>query len=97
MHSGKKDREQGKEKGRERGIWDWCILLSGVHRPPHHLSSILHVLLHLPVAMDIRAGGAARSPPPLPTPLFKSLRPQRWISWTASDLGVVSMKTDIGQ
>ncbi len=24
----------GKEKGRERGIWDCCILLSGEHRPP---------------------------------------------------------------
>jgi hypothetical protein len=24
----------GKEKGREGGIWDWCILLSGVNRPP---------------------------------------------------------------
>jgi hypothetical protein len=34
----------GKEKGRERGIWDCCMLLSGVHNPPpppHHLSPIL--------------------------------------------------------
>ncbi len=35
----------GKEKGRERGIWECCILLSGVHRPPppptHHLYPIL--------------------------------------------------------
>jgi hypothetical protein len=32
----------GKEKGRERGIWDCCMLLSGVHSAsPHHLSPIL--------------------------------------------------------
>jgi hypothetical protein len=56
----------GKEKGREGGIWDWCILLSGVNRPPHHLSPILRVLLHLPAAMIIRAGGTVGSPPPSP-------------------------------
>jgi len=34
----------GKEKGRERGIWDCCMLLSGVLyiASPHHLSPILH-------------------------------------------------------
>jgi hypothetical protein len=78
----------GEEKGRERGIWDWCMLLSGVHRPPHHLSPILRVLLHLPAAMVIREVGTvgAPPPPPSPTPHLNSLRPQRWISRTASDL-----------
>jgi hypothetical protein len=45
IHSGKKDREWGKEKGREKGIWDCCMLLIDVHSPPppplHHLSPIL--------------------------------------------------------
>ncbi len=37
-------------------------------------------------------------PPPLsPTPHFKSQRPQRWFSRTASDLEVVNIKTDIVQ
>jgi hypothetical protein len=42
-------------------------------------------------------GGAVESPPPSPTPLFNSVRPQRWISRTASNLEVVNIKTDIGQ
>ncbi len=32
IHSRKKDRECDKEKGRERGIWDCCVLLFGVHK-----------------------------------------------------------------
>jgi hypothetical protein len=63
MNSGKKDRERAKEKGRERGIWDWHILLSGEHRTPRHLSTILRVLLHMPAATVIRAGGTVGSPP----------------------------------
>ncbi len=43
----------GKEKGRERGIWDCCMLLSGVHSPPppphHHLSPILRATSGLEV------------------------------------------------
>ncbi len=37
------------------------------------------------------------SPPPIPLPLLDSLRLQRQISRTASDLEVVSMTADIGQ
>ncbi len=36
-------------------------------------------------------------PPPPPIPLLDSLMPQQWFSRTASNLEVVSMKTDIGQ
>ncbi len=43
-------------------------------------------------------GGAGESPPPSsPIPLLDSLRPQQWISRTASNLEVMSVKTDIGQ
>jgi hypothetical protein len=66
----KQRQKVGKKKGRERGIWDLCIVLSGVHTPPpHHLFPILRVLPHLPAAMVIRTGGTVRSPP-CPTPHF---------------------------
>ncbi len=47
-----KETEGGNKKGWERGIWDLCILLSGVHRPPPPPTSppILRVLPHLPAA-----------------------------------------------
>jgi hypothetical protein len=51
------------------------------------------------LARQVEGGAVESQPPPPPslTPLFNSLRPQRWISRTASDLEVMSIKTDIGQ
>jgi len=50
--NGKGDRKTGKKKGRERGIWDLCMILSAAHRPPPFTTSppILRVLPHLPAA-----------------------------------------------
>jgi hypothetical protein len=62
-NSGKKRQKADKEKDGERGIWDLCMLLSGVHRPPSHLPPFLHVLPQLPAAMVIRTGGTAGRPP----------------------------------
>ncbi len=65
IHSVKKHRERGKEKGRERGIWDCSVLLSSVHSPPPPpttTSPLSCALLYLPAAMVIRTGGKVGSP-----------------------------------
>jgi hypothetical protein len=67
MHSGKKDRERARRKAEKEkyGIGVCCYLVCTDPPPPHHLSPILCVLLHLPAAMVIRAGGTVGSPPPI--------------------------------
>jgi hypothetical protein len=94
--SGQEERQKKRNMGLMYTVI-WCA-----QTPPHHLFPILRVLLHLPAAMVIRAGGTVGSPPSPPSsPTWShpisTVRGQWWISRTASDLEVVSIKTDIGQ
>jgi hypothetical protein len=94
---------RGKEKGRERGIWDCCILLSVVHSPspppppPLPYPARHFTCLWLWLSGLEAQGGAPTPSPPIPIPLLDSLRLQWWFSRIASNLEAVSMKTDIGQ
>jgi hypothetical protein len=99
IHSGEKDRERDKEKGRERGIWVvvCCYLLCTAPPPPP--PPLPHPGHHFtcpgPWLSGLEALG--RAPPPIPLPLLDSLRLQQQISRIASNSEVISMTADIGQ
>ncbi len=84
------------ERQRKRNM-GCCMLLSVVHSPTTIPSLLSCASFHLPAAMVIRTRGTGESPPPYTHTSLDGLRLQQWFSRVASNLKVVSTKTDIGQ